>query len=278
MTKTDIELLTPEQWQSLRNLADHAQEILEEWPRVKAAAGRKTWVDWYNGVIARNPKLSSALSLAAGAALAALTAWMAGLVTLRPEPAPVAPVPSVAVPAEKAETKAPAKAKPKPKPVMPAAPVSSHGGQTHGNELAASLRGLDANTELLPVLQAAYAEMAAEAHKFGSVKELLTATEARSQLAVGGELPGVRAAIAKELEAAPDVQACALRLSEVSAALQALIDDGPRATQAGAATEQMDEPPEDEPTGWTVWRKLPPGWADGPKQHAATNASERKVK
>jgi len=107
-----IEPLKPEENAIVRDMIDG-------WPRVKAAAARQSFNEWYTGVMARNPKLSQGLTAVATLALAALAAWLSGLVS----PAQPREVVPVVVPVE---SKSEPEVKPKKMPpakVMQPAPV-----------------------------------------------------------------------------------------------------------------------------------------------------------
>jgi len=87
-----IEPLTPEETAMVR-------EVLAEWPKFKAA--KESLISWITGVLARNPKLSNAitglLTLLAGAA----TVWFT-----KPDPPPEKVIVPVEVrPAQKPEPK-----------------------------------------------------------------------------------------------------------------------------------------------------------------------------
>lgn len=85
--------LTPEETAATR-------AMLADWPRVKAIAdryeaARKGVVDWITGILARNPKLSNAITSAVSIAIAAVGVWFA-----KPVPPPEVVHVPVPVPVE----------------------------------------------------------------------------------------------------------------------------------------------------------------------------------
>lgn len=276
-TRAEHEMLTPEQWASLRDFADLAPEIMREWPRVKAASRRQGIVDWYNGVVARNPKLASALAAAAGAAVLAFTGWLTGLMPMPPAPEVV----PVVVPVEKSEPP-PAK--------MPAASKATMPTDDLAAALRAAAKSDSASVQQLVFARDVYADFVKAPWNAATGKDLMVSVATWERLWFVDNLPSVRAAVAKELSTLPmgalDEAArkqCAEKLAAIAAAVQALIGEMPVVKQAGGEQgvrhdEEQEQIDDDPPPEWIIYRKLPPGWADGPQRHSAFKALERKVR